>query len=441
MSRWSDFRPDYARACRLRYILPSDVKFYATSATLPEMDLEEVRKHLKIATDPGRSTLIHRSNDRSNVAIGVRKLRHTQKSKHDLAFLIPPQMTVASSPPQSFMVFFQTKKETQDAWAYLRSRLPAELHEKVAYVHAGLTLEHRIQCLEGLRNGTIWGILCTDAAGMVRCGSVHSLASTETHRIIATPQGIDIPNIDIVIQYKVPKDLCSLAQRFGRAARDLARNGKAVLFAEPSFFAEEQQQQKPPVVKEKMEQRETPPSTQMKQEQGKRKPAHDPETSPRSTPTRKRIRTDLTQHSHPTQSAAIPDAPQVISDSNGPPARSGSVSSNSSSESNEESSEGEGDTQQRHGDMNAFPTDITPAPGPESSIAGNPEGTDHKKRKGPGSRKAKALTRNEEYSQSTMCELINAEKSVRCRRKVLNAFFKNDIAAGTLSWPECVPRG
>lgn len=53
-------------------------------------------------------------------------------------------------------------------------------------------------------------------------------------------KGLDVPDVDIDVQWKVPGDMNTMVQRFGRAARDVTRKGVAILIAEPQFFYEEQ---------------------------------------------------------------------------------------------------------------------------------------------------------------------------------------------------------
>ena len=55
---------------------------------------------------------------------------------------------------------------------------------------------------------------------------------------LTLPQGLDIPDISIVVQWKVPKDLNTLVQRFGRAVRCPDLQGVAILLAEPTWFYE-----------------------------------------------------------------------------------------------------------------------------------------------------------------------------------------------------------
>ena len=52
-------------------------------------------------------------------------------------------------------------------------------------------------------------------------------------------QGIDIPDIRVVVQWKVPSSLSTLWQRFGRAGRDRSEEATAVLLAEKEYFDEE----------------------------------------------------------------------------------------------------------------------------------------------------------------------------------------------------------
>ncbi|KAI0072283.1 hypothetical protein K474DRAFT_1555970, partial [Panus rudis PR-1116 ss-1] len=52
-------------------------------------------------------------------------------------------------------------------------------------------------------------------------------------------QGLDVPDILIVVQWKVPKDINTLMQRFGRAVRNQALQGTAILIAEPQWFYED----------------------------------------------------------------------------------------------------------------------------------------------------------------------------------------------------------
>lgn len=54
-------------------------------------------------------------------------------------------------------------------------------------------------------------------------------------------QGMDLPNVSIVVQWKATCDLCMLWQRFGRAARGPGEQGTAILLVEKKDTDEERQ--------------------------------------------------------------------------------------------------------------------------------------------------------------------------------------------------------
>lgn len=49
-------------------------------------------------------------------------------------------------------------------------------------------------------------------------------------------QGIDIPDVELVVQFQVPNKFCTLFQRFGRGARHRSCLALVVLIAEPKYF-------------------------------------------------------------------------------------------------------------------------------------------------------------------------------------------------------------
>ncbi|QRV85971.1 Helicase conserved C-terminal domain [Ceratobasidium sp. AG-Ba] len=206
---WGDFRPAYRRLCYLPAML-SNAVFLALSATLTPLMVSELKRLLGLY----EVDVIRRSNTRSNIAMVIRKMRHSLSSLHDIAFLIPLGLTALSPPPPKFMLFMRTKKDCERAVYYLRSRLPPELQDWVIWVHAEMTSGFNERAMEKLKNGEIFGIVCTDVAGM----------------------GIDIPDIDLVVQYQLPQRYCILFQRIGRAARDQRRTATVVILVEPKYF-------------------------------------------------------------------------------------------------------------------------------------------------------------------------------------------------------------
>ena len=53
---------------------------------------------------------------------------------------------------------------------------------------------------------------------------------------LRSEQGIDLPDIQLIIQWRASCDLCTLWQRFGRAVRDLKLQGRALFLVEPKYF-------------------------------------------------------------------------------------------------------------------------------------------------------------------------------------------------------------
>lgn len=167
ISEWSgaDFRPDYGRLGRLQWLMPKHARFYFASATMPPKVLREVRSKMHLYNE--NCTMIQRSNDRTNIVLGVRKMVHPQNSFQDLAFLIPDRWKPGDPPPPKFMVFANSRNETREACLWLREATPVDLRNKFVWFHSGMSSRFREKQMERLKSGAIWGVFCTDAAGMV----------------------------------------------------------------------------------------------------------------------------------------------------------------------------------------------------------------------------------------------------------------------------------
>ncbi|KAF8152273.1 P-loop containing nucleoside triphosphate hydrolase protein, partial [Crassisporium funariophilum] len=128
-------------------------------------------------------------------------------SFRDLAFLIPEGSHQGNNIPPPFLVFFDNTKEAERGCKYLHSQLPRDLGNKVQWFHSTITQQFCEEQVEAMKKDELWGLCCTDAFGM----------------------GMDLPNIEIVVQWKATADLCTLWQRFGRAARGNGKTGTAIL--------------------------------------------------------------------------------------------------------------------------------------------------------------------------------------------------------------------
>ncbi|EMD32167.1 hypothetical protein CERSUDRAFT_21294, partial [Gelatoporia subvermispora B] len=220
VSEWSSFREKYKHLGSLRYLIPHSVPFYVASATLPSPVLADVSDMLHLRST--RTDFILRSNDRPDIALSVRKMRFSASSYKDLDFLIPNNFKDGDPRPPKFLIFFNSIKESEAATRYLRSRLPEHMRNKVKYFHSIMSDAYCDDEFEALKTGKSFGLCVTDSFGM----------------------GLDLSDIEIIIQWKVPSSMNTLWQRFGRAARGADFLGFAILIAEKAHWDDETEKRK-----------------------------------------------------------------------------------------------------------------------------------------------------------------------------------------------------
>jgi superfamily II DNA helicase RecQ len=176
VKQWgTEFRPNYALLGLLRFRLPT-IPLHVTSATIPPHILPKVLESLFIKD---KSTIIiRRSNDRSNVHLVVEPLRHPQSSWLDLDRILKlhtyynplaASSNDAARRPPPFLVFVNKRKEAESGCVHEWSSAPDNyMKNKVVWFHSGMRSQFREETISDLREGKIWGLLCTDTAGMVR---------------------------------------------------------------------------------------------------------------------------------------------------------------------------------------------------------------------------------------------------------------------------------
>ena len=183
---WGEsFRAQYKEATNITFYLPN-VPLYLSSATMPPDMISRLKQVFRL--NDRDTEVFLRSNDRPNIALAVRRMEHPQNSFEDLAFLVPKGWKTGDSVPKKFMVFCNTKKETEAATAFLRSRVSSDLRDKVPWFHAGMTRFFRAEQVQNLRgeNGEeqeAWGFVATDSGGMV------SVVYVYEHRLLISIQG------------------------------------------------------------------------------------------------------------------------------------------------------------------------------------------------------------------------------------------------------------
>ncbi|PPR03854.1 hypothetical protein CVT26_000852 [Gymnopilus dilepis] len=209
ISQWGDFRPEYGELGRLRWLIPSHIRFHVVSATMPDLVLKDVKSKLQMRSDT--TTVIHLSNDRPNIHIVVEQMDFSASSKKDLARILNLKN---GTPPPKFLVFTNKRLETEEAVREEWKCLPDELRDKIVWFHSGMSAEFRAEAIERLKKGELWGLFCTDAAGM----------------------GLDIPDIELIIQWRYVPSLCTLFQRVGRAGRGKGTRATGIYLVEPQYF-------------------------------------------------------------------------------------------------------------------------------------------------------------------------------------------------------------
>ncbi|KIM36196.1 hypothetical protein M413DRAFT_78603, partial [Hebeloma cylindrosporum] len=214
IGKWGDFRPEYKAAGNLRHLIPKTIRFYLTSATLPTRVLDEIKSILGIRDE--NTYTFFRSNDRPNVHLTVRKMKYPLNSYKDLAFLIPDDWDPTTPLPYKFVIFFDNITDSINAAKYLRAHLPLPLKDKIKWFNSEMSVEFRDEESAWFKDAKDGGLACTESFGM----------------------GIDLPDINLVIQWRATCDLCTLWQRFGRAARDFEIEAIALFLVEPMYFDE-----------------------------------------------------------------------------------------------------------------------------------------------------------------------------------------------------------
>ena len=174
---WGSFRKQYKELGRLRHLLPDSVHFAIVSATLPATILSDVTSRLGIS--PENLHAIRLSNDRSNVALVVRKMKYPANTYMDLDFLVQDSSLDSSANTDSsdasrlpwchkkFVIFFDDKNEAMAAGDHLRSRLPLDQRDRVVWFMSDMSREFKDNKVEALASGQLWGICSTDSFGMV----------------------------------------------------------------------------------------------------------------------------------------------------------------------------------------------------------------------------------------------------------------------------------
>lgn len=183
ISTWGDFRPEYKELGVLKD-WANDVPLLALTATATPKIISDITKVLKLDRPNVFMSSFYRENLNINV---VKKLNQ----KYDLSKIVDLIKQVDSD--DKIIIYCKTKDETDNFVLKLE-----EFGIKSKSYHAGKSNEKRNKIQKKFMKGKINIIIATIAFGM----------------------GIDLPNIRLIINYGISKDMESFYQEIGRAGRD-----------------------------------------------------------------------------------------------------------------------------------------------------------------------------------------------------------------------------
>ncbi|KAF9515169.1 hypothetical protein BS47DRAFT_1245535, partial [Hydnum rufescens UP504] len=152
------------------------------------------------------------SNNHPNILLSVQEMEHSKTSFRDLDFVVNINAKNESE-LQRTMVYFDTYGQASAAAEYLRSKLCFAFNQAVppiAHYHADMSKLYKSRTMGAFKHGEIIILCATEAAGM----------------------GCDIRDISLVVQFGLPKTLCTWVQRLGRCSRDEKIRGEAILLVE-----------------------------------------------------------------------------------------------------------------------------------------------------------------------------------------------------------------
>ncbi|KZP05646.1 P-loop containing nucleoside triphosphate hydrolase protein [Athelia psychrophila] len=213
VSHWgSEFRKKYGTLGMIRAFLPRGTPVVAVSATLAARVRNDVLAKLQFGRD---FVSIDIGNDRPNVSIIVRSIQHPMNTYADLDFVVGEDPQVATDLDKGF-IYADDINEGIRIQDHLAEILPPHLRSAglIRPYNAAHSREYLEKVMMLFRRGVVRILVCTDAAGM----------------------GCNIPDIDFVVQWKLPASTSTFVQRAGRTARGRDRTGWAVLLVEPSAY-------------------------------------------------------------------------------------------------------------------------------------------------------------------------------------------------------------
>ncbi|KAJ7448715.1 P-loop containing nucleoside triphosphate hydrolase protein [Mycena latifolia] len=208
------FRPAWGGLGEVRARLSKNTSWQALSATMPSYIHKAIHQSLGLPPD---TLTIRVSINRPNVIYATHKLVDGRNNPHNLDCIIPRPFHPPMRLPK-LVIFHGEKVETSNLAQYLNSRLPPAFQKLglCRHYHSDMSPEYLEQTYSSFANpdGMVLILHATSGAG----------------------EGLDVPEINGVINYGLPEKVPMRFQWEGRAGRSSTRDAFALTMIEPWVF-------------------------------------------------------------------------------------------------------------------------------------------------------------------------------------------------------------
>ena len=202
-----DFRPLYRKLDTLRSYTGYETPVISCTATCRTSTFNLIWDTLGYGNRPFWGLDV--GTDRPNLFFITRPLSDPKNPLLDILNLLPAVLD-CSTPLEDIpkcLLYFDSENACRLTVQALRKCLPPHLRSCVHAFSSDLSEKGKQQCWEHFKKGKIRILCATDAAGM----------------------GCNVPDVQYVITFDIPKSLSTVGQRWGRAGRDRTTQGICIL--------------------------------------------------------------------------------------------------------------------------------------------------------------------------------------------------------------------
>lgn len=165
ISIWAAFRKELGELGLLCMImLCIDVPLVAASATLPTLVLNKIIDSLQMWIT--NLEIICQPSTRPNIHVAVLPISSPLKKYEDLCFILN-DWKPGDAPPPKFLVFFDDISDAVEACQSLQECLPQEFWKKIKWFNSEMSNVFKVDELQALRQGEVWGFCTTESFRMV----------------------------------------------------------------------------------------------------------------------------------------------------------------------------------------------------------------------------------------------------------------------------------